>query len=69
MHFFLSGVSRKRGVAFYAQERYREAVKHLCALPFQTRRSRLYQIAARMALGETDPAQSSRALRYLRSRI
>jgi tetratricopeptide (TPR) repeat protein len=47
----------ERGIAFYAQERYREAVEHLCALPFQTRRSRLYQIAARIALGETDHAQ------------
>jgi adenylate cyclase len=47
----------ERGVAFYAQERYRDAVEHLCALPFQTRRSRLYQIAARMALAETEQAQ------------
>jgi adenylate cyclase len=47
----------ERGVAFYAQARYREAVEHICALPFQTRRSRLYQIAARMALGEIDQAQ------------
>jgi adenylate cyclase len=47
----------ERGVAFYAQERYREAMEHLCGLPFQTRRSRLYQIAARMALGETEQAQ------------
>jgi class 3 adenylate cyclase/TolB-like protein len=47
----------ERGVAFYAQERYREAIEHLRALPFQTRRSRLYQIAAHMALGETDDAQ------------
>jgi adenylate cyclase len=46
----------ERGIAFYAKERYREAVEHLCALPFQTRRSRLYQIAARMALGQTDHA-------------
>ena len=49
--------AEERGVAFYAQERYRDTVEHLCALPFQTRRSRLYQIAARMALGETDQAQ------------
>jgi adenylate cyclase len=47
----------ERGIAFYAQQRYREAIEHLSALPFQTRRSRLYQIAARMALGETDQAQ------------
>jgi hypothetical protein len=40
----------ERGIAFCAQERYREAIEHLSALPFQTRRSRLYQIAARMAL-------------------
>jgi tetratricopeptide (TPR) repeat protein len=49
--------AEERGVAFYAQERYREAVEHLAALPFQTRRSRLYQIAAHMALAETDHAQ------------
>lgn len=47
----------ERGIAFYAQERYREAIAHLSALPFQTRRSRLYQIAAHMALGEKDRAQ------------
>jgi adenylate cyclase len=47
----------ERGVAFYAQERYREAIAHLSALPFQTRRSRLYQIAAHIALGEKDQAQ------------
>lgn len=47
----------ERGVALYVQERYREAADHLCALPFQTRRSRLYQIASQMALGETDQAQ------------
>ncbi len=46
----------ERGVAFYVQERYREAVDHLAALPFQTRRSRLYQIASRMALGDTEQA-------------
>jgi adenylate cyclase len=47
----------ERGIAFYAQERYREAIAHLSALPFQTRRSRLYQIAAHIALGEKDQAQ------------
>jgi tetratricopeptide (TPR) repeat protein len=49
--------AEERGVAFYAQGRYREAVDHLSALPFQTRRSRLYQIASRMALGEIADAQ------------
>jgi class 3 adenylate cyclase/TolB-like protein len=49
--------AEERGVAFYSQERYREAVEYLSALPYQTRRSRLYQIAARMALGETEQAQ------------
>ena len=39
------------------QERYRDAIAHLSALPFQTRRSRLYQIAAHMALGEIEQAQ------------
>ena len=47
----------ERGVALYVQERYRDAADHLGALPFQTRRSRLYQIASRMALGETGQAQ------------
>jgi TolB-like protein len=47
----------ERGIAFYAQERYCEAIAHLSALPFQTRRSRLYQIAAHMSLGEKDQAQ------------
>jgi adenylate cyclase len=47
----------ERGIAFYAQERYREAIDHLCALPFQTRRSHLYQIAAGMAIGETEHAR------------
>jgi adenylate cyclase len=49
--------AEERGVAFYAQGCYREAIEHLCALPFQTRRSRLYQIAARIALGEIEYAQ------------
>ena len=47
----------ERGVALYVQDRHREAIEQLCALPFQTKRSRLYQIAARMALGEIDQAQ------------
>ncbi len=47
----------ERGVAFYVQGRYREAAEHLRALPFQTRRSRLYQIAARVALGEMEEAR------------
>jgi adenylate cyclase len=47
----------ERGVALYTQGGYREAIEHLCALPFQTRRSRLYHVAARVALGEIDHAQ------------
>jgi adenylate cyclase len=46
-----------RGVALYVQDRHREAIEQLSALPFQTKRSRLYQIAARIALGEIDQAQ------------
>ena len=53
----------ERGIALYVQERYRESIAHLSALPFQTRRSRLYQIAAHMALSETEQAQNSPALR------
>jgi len=49
--------AEERGIAFYAQNRHGEAVEHLCALPFQTRRSRLYQIAGWMALGEIHRAQ------------
>lgn len=47
----------ERGVAFYALQRYHDAVEHLSALPFQTRRSRLYQIASQMALGKTEEAE------------
>ena len=47
----------ERGIAFYVQKRHREAIEHLCALPFQTRRSRLYQIASHMALNEIERAQ------------
>ena len=50
--------AEERGVAYYAQGQYRQAIEHLCVLPFQTRRSRLYQIAARVALGEIEQAQS-----------
>lgn len=44
----------ERGIAFYAQRKYARAIEHLSALPFQTRRSRLYQIAAHMALNQKD---------------
>ena len=47
----------ERGVALYLQGRYREAIGHLNVLPFQTRRSRLYQIASHVALGELEQAQ------------
>ena len=47
----------ERGVALYAHGRYREALEQLGTLTFQTRRSRLYQIASAMALGETERAQ------------
>lgn len=49
--------AEERGVAHYVAERYAEAVRHLMGLPFQTRRSRLYQIASHVALGEVEPAQ------------
>ncbi|MBA3963576.1 MAG: adenylate/guanylate cyclase domain-containing protein [Chthoniobacterales bacterium] len=48
----------ERGVALYGQERYSEALQQLGALPFQTRRSRLYQIAAQVASGHFEQAQS-----------
>ena len=48
----------ERGVAYYAQGRYRDAADHLAALPFQTRRSRLYQVASRVALGEMEQAHN-----------
>jgi hypothetical protein len=47
----------ERGVAFYAQGQYAQAAAQLGALPFPTRRSRLYQIAACLALGQTEAAQ------------
>lgn len=47
----------ERGVALYTKDKFREAIEHLKTLPFQTRRSRLYQIAAHMALGQKDEAQ------------
>ncbi len=47
----------ERGVAFYTQNKYGEAIEYLRALPFQTRRSRLYQIASLMARGANEEAQ------------
>jgi hypothetical protein len=41
----------ERGVAFYALERYQEALEALGKLVFQTYRSRLYRAAALIALG------------------
>ena len=49
--------AEERGVAYYAAGRYRETLVHMGALPFQTRRSRLYQIAAFVALDEIDHAR------------
>jgi tetratricopeptide (TPR) repeat protein len=47
----------ERGIACYAQGNYSAAINHLALLPFQTRRSRLYQIASHVALGESDQAR------------
>jgi adenylate cyclase len=46
-----------RELAFFAPERYREAIEHLSGAPLSNARFRLYQIVARMALGETEHAQ------------
>ena len=46
----------ERGIAYYALERYEEALEALGKLVFQTFRSRLYRAAALMALGRPDEA-------------
>ena len=47
----------ERLAALYALDRFQEVVEAGHALPFQTRRSRLYRAAARMALGDSDRAR------------
>ena len=47
----------ERGVAFYALERYREALEAFGRLVFQTYRSRLYGAAALIALDRSDEAR------------
>jgi adenylate cyclase len=47
----------ERGIALYALNRYQEALEALSGLVFQTRRSRLYQAAALVALGKADDAR------------
>jgi TolB-like protein/tetratricopeptide (TPR) repeat protein len=47
----------ERAAALYALERFEEAIEAGRALPFQTRRSRLYRAASRVALGDLDRAR------------
>jgi class 3 adenylate cyclase/tetratricopeptide (TPR) repeat protein len=47
----------ERAAALYALERFEEAIEAGRALPFQTRRSRLYRAASRVALGDIDRAR------------
>ena len=46
----------ERGIAYYALDRYEEAIAALATLVFQTFRSRLYRAASLMALGRPDDA-------------
>ncbi len=48
----------ERVAAFYAMDCFRDALEAGRALPFQTRRSRLYRAASRVALGEQDRAEN-----------
>jgi adenylate cyclase len=54
------GVSKNGGVALYAIERFEEALAALGAMPFQTFRSRCYEAACRMSMG--DQAAASEAI-------
>lgn len=47
----------ERVAALYALDRHGEAIAAARALPFQTRRSRLYQAASHVALGDLDKAR------------
>jgi class 3 adenylate cyclase len=47
----------ERGAALYALDRFEEAIEASRGLPFQTRRSRLYRAASRLALGKVDRAR------------
>jgi len=47
----------ERVAALYALDRFEAALAAARALPFQTRRSRLYRAASRVALGDLDRAQ------------
>jgi TolB-like protein/tetratricopeptide (TPR) repeat protein len=49
--------TEERVAALYAMERYDDALAAARSLPFQTRRSRLYRAASRMALGDPDRAK------------
>jgi tetratricopeptide (TPR) repeat protein len=47
----------ERVAAFYALNRFHEAIEVGHTLPFQTRRSRLYRAASRVAIGDLDRAR------------
>ncbi len=47
----------ERGAALYALDRFEEAIEASRGLPFQTRRSRIYRAASRVALGDIERAR------------
>lgn len=51
----------ERGIALFGSDKYQEAISALNELPFQSYRSRLYQCAALMAMGEVE--DSKRAMK------
>lgn len=50
-------ITEERVAALYALERFEEMVRAALTLPFQTRRTSLYQVAANMACGNTERAE------------
>ncbi len=51
-------ITEERVAALYALERFEEMIRVAVTLPFQTRRKSLYQVAASMACGNADRAES-----------
>jgi adenylate cyclase len=51
-------ITEERVAALYALSRFEEMMRVAVTLPFQTRRKSLYQVAASMACGNADRAES-----------